>query len=302
MNLLVGNTAGAFSTILLYLKWMVVKRFTTSELDLYFYWSNKTDFPGNSLFDYNSGQYRIMNYNQIPQMYFERPNLYDKLFEKKQNENLNFDFYIEDHPYTMVNLIDCYPDIFWKHSGDGSSINEYFDTKSLTTIRDFYHQEWNNLGLSENLKLKIEEEAKIFEGKKVLTVMIRYSEHYFTHFNIDDLVNETKQFMKDYDNLLVLTQVQEFFDLFLKEFGDVCIFPNRRRTTGDTDWKGNDGLKIMSTEEYEKEVEECIMDVALASKTDHILSGASNMFLGALCMNPNITFSIFDSLKNANGA
>lgn len=302
MNLIVGNSAGAFSTILLYLKWMVVKKFTTSNLSLYFYWSNKTDFYGNSLFDYNSSNYRILNYNQVDKVYFERPNLYDDLFEKKQNKNLDFDVYTEDHPYTMANMIDSYPDIFWKHTGDGSSINQYFDIESLATIRNLYHNEWNELGLSKNIKLKIEEETKIFKEKKTLAVMLRCSRHYFDKFDINDLLNETKKYMKDYDNLLIITQIEEFFDLFLKEFGDLCIFPNRKRISGDSDWKGNDGSKIMTSEEYVKEVEDCIIDVSLVSKADHILSGASNMFLGALIMNPNITFNIFDSLKDINGA
>jgi hypothetical protein len=57
----------------------------------------------------------------------------------------------------------------------------------------------------------------------------------------------------------------------------------------------------MSNEEYIKEVEECLIDVFLASKTSHILSGASNMFLGALTINPEITFDVFEFLKSNNG-
>jgi hypothetical protein len=58
----------------------------------------------------------------------------------------------------------------------------------------------------------------------------------------------------------------------------------------------------MSNEEYFQEVEECLIDVLLASQTSHVMSGASNMFLGTLVINPEITFDLFESLKQFNGA
>jgi hypothetical protein len=58
----------------------------------------------------------------------------------------------------------------------------------------------------------------------------------------------------------------------------------------------------MTDQVYEKEVEDVIIDVILASKTSHIISGPSNMFLGALSMNPDISFDLFESLSNVHGA
>jgi hypothetical protein len=143
---------------------------------------------------------------------------------------------------------------------------------------------------------------EIIKGKKVLTVMLRCSKHYVDYqLELKNVINDLKLHMDQYDNILILTQIDDFLQMFVEIFGDYCIFPNRERHSGDVDWKGGRGI-IMSNEEYLKEIEECIIDVVMASQTNHIISGASNMFLGALCINPDISFSIFDSLKGVNGA
>ena len=51
-------------------------------------------------------------------------------------------------------------------------------------------------------------------------------------------------------------------------------------------------------EEYEIEYQNAMLDVILSSKSDYVIGGSSNMFLAALCMNPEIPF---DTFCKANG-
>jgi hypothetical protein len=54
VNLIIGNTAGTFSTILNYLSWMVIKDISENEISLDFHWTNKTDFSGNTFYGYKN--------------------------------------------------------------------------------------------------------------------------------------------------------------------------------------------------------------------------------------------------------
>ena len=54
----------------------------------------------------------------------------------------------------------------------------------------------------------------------------------------------------------------------------------------------------MTDEEYEIEYQNAMLDVILSSKSDYVIGGSSNMFLAALCMNPEIPF---DTFCKANG-
>ena len=76
----------------------------------------------------------------------------------------------------------------------------------------------------------------------------------------------------------------------LKEFGEDCIFTDRPRFEDFDDWRGvGKDTYELTDEKYQKEVEDCILDVILTSKSDHILGTCSNMFLGALSMNTENT-------------
>ena len=55
----------------------------------------------------------------------------------------------------------------------------------------------------------------------------------------------------------------------------------------------------MSDDEYQREYQNVMLDVLLSSQTDLIVSASSNMFLAALCMNPEVSFDIF---LNTNGS
>ena len=58
----------------------------------------------------------------------------------------------------------------------------------------------------------------------------------------------------------------------------------------------------MDDEEYETEYRDCLLDVLLTSKTNHILGSTSNMCMGALIMNPEGTFGPIEKLSDFEGA
>ena len=117
-------------------------------------------------------------------------------------------------------------------------------------------------------------------------------------------IESVKNKIDDYDSVLVVTQIQPFVDRFVQEFGSKCIFTDRQRLKTDADWKGgrSDAHYQMTDKEYELEYQNVLLDVLLASKTDHILGSTSNMFMGALIMNPNITFGSIEKLSDFGGA
>lgn len=297
MNIIIGNCAGTFSAVLNYLSWLCVEETPGNNISAKLHWTNKTDFYGNTF--YNHG--RAKKY-QVYEPLIQRENLIDKLFNFRENYfPEDYEEYVESHPSLTLDLFSHCPEFILKYGG-GWNINLYNDNQFLPIIRREYNKQWNKLKLSEQVQIELQKEEEKIKGKKVLAIMIRCSKHYFaTELFLDNLIKEVETRINEYDNILVLTQVKDFFDRFVEHFGDKCIFPNRERISGDIDWKGGRGV-CMSDEEYVKEVEECLIDVFLASKTSHIMSGASNMFLGALSINPEVSFDIFDSLKNYNGA
>ena len=92
--------------------------------------------------------------------------------------------------------------------------------------------------------------------------------------------------INDYDSVLITTQNQPYIDAFVKEFGDACVFADRKRFEDFNDWRGvgKDAYEL-TDDEYRNEVEDCLLDVILTSKSNHILGTCSNMFMGALSMN-----------------
>lgn len=298
MNLIIGSAAGTFSTILKYLAWMSIADIPENQIFLQFHWANKTDFNGNTFYGYG----RIKK-DYVIQDLLNRNNIINEFFNFR-NTNTFFDFeeYVECYPNNCSDLIKRYPDHIFKYDGGGCNISQYSDLEVLQLIREKYNFYLKKINLSERIRSKVEEESKILKEKKVLTAMIRCSAHYpGSNILSDDILKTISKKLDHCDNVLLLTQVQEIFDIFTQTFGDRCIFPDRERISGNIDWKGGRG-ECMSDEEYLKEVENCLIDVYMASQTSHIISGASNMFLGALCINPKITFSIFDNLKTFNGA
>jgi hypothetical protein len=294
-NIIVGNAAGAFSSILKYISWMEIEEH--NNCSVYFHFENKTINSGNCFINYSYQKYHknMINVNIFDQFFkYEEKNC--SLHSSAFNQN---DIYVECYPY-MVNLNLMHSKTL-RYNGQGMSIDQY--KNDISDIRQAFNKHWSKFKLSDRLEEKYRSQ-KYVEEKKTLCVMLRCSAHYNGTFNFESIIHDIKQSMdKNYcEKLYILTQIDPFLQLIIKYFGkEKCYYPERERNTTDSDWSGGKNI-YMPDKKFISETEESIIDVLNASNCSHIISGASNMFLGALCFNPNIKYSIYNTLHDRNGA
>lgn len=292
-KVIVGNAAGAFSSILKYFSWLEIEK--CNDISVYFHWQNKTKYDGNAVLSYPLQRY---NENIIEN------NIFQEIFSFNEK---NCDFYKKNFGHDTV-YAECYPANFnfkfppsLKYEGKGAYIAQYREDISSTRLA--FNDQWKKFNFSERLQKKYALE-KIESNKKILCVMLRCSAHYFGLFNMDSIISDIKSTMEkeECEQLYVMTQVNPFLNKIVDYFGNhICIIPNRTRNETDSDWNGGKNIP-MTDVEFLKETEESIIDVLNASNCTHIIGGASNMLLGALCFNPKINFTIFNAVSDRNGA
>jgi len=301
MNIISGNCAGTFSGFLAHLSWMEVADNPENEINLCLHARNKTHYPGNSYSDYKwLSSSQVNNFSEILE-----ENLLHKFFEKNDYTTGNFpsEFtYFETYPADVKDIIKKYPKSL-KYDGRGGLKNQYDDLEHLTLTREAFNKHWNKFKFTNEFNQKVKEEEKIIEGKKVMCLMLRQSEHYVGVTEgykwggpnvLKHAIETVKSKIDEYDAILLTTQVGPFLDKFIEIFGDKCIYTERERFDSDTDWKGGRYAHTpMTDEEYEIEYQNAMLDVLLSSKTDLLIGGSSNMFLAALCMNPKVQFDVF---------
>lgn len=290
MNIISGNCAGAFSGFLAQLAWMETAEKSNGEINLYLHTRNKTEKAGNTYFDYT---WRSSNENDFKKI-LEKNILFD-FFEPNEYMTKKFpeDFiYFETYPIEIKQNLLKYPEDTLKYGGRGNLKDQYLDVESLEITRNALNRQWNKFKFTEKFDNLIKEEEKIIKGKKVLTLMLRYSDHYRRMDVFEKSIEMVKEKIDDYDHLLLITLVQPFIDEFKKVFGDKCIFTERSRVSEDIDWPGGRN-EFMSDDEYLVEYQNAFLDVILSSKTDTLIGSSSNMFFAALCMNPKIRHDLF---------
>ena len=173
----------------------------------------------------------------------------------------------------------------------------YFDP-NFPKIRQLYANHLSaRLQFTPFMKSFFEDELSMIqmlqsEGKKILAIMIRSTIHYPQGCNIQSVFDEIHEIQKEYDYILPLTQVKPFYNTLLENYGRKCIYLSRNRVDHDQDWWHN-----TTDEPFEDEFRMAIADVYLASQCDFIVSGASNMLLGALFFNPTVPFKIYKELE-----
>ena len=178
----------------------------------------------------------------------------------------------------------------------------------LPQIREVYHNCYKKIQWTQYLKHHIENNLKLIPNpKKTVAVFIRYQAHYNNDKHIDSIIAELKEVMKNYDNLFLVTIVKPYINKFKAIFGNkVCFLSDKNMVeTEKHDWGGfHSAGKYVPFEklDYKKECIQCFTDVYLASICDYMLGGSSNMFLGALIINPTVKFKILDVFKNVDGA
>lgn len=305
-HIVVSNAAGTFSTILKYLSWMEVSGNADNNIKVYLHHTNKTNYNGNCL----PSEYMIVTGNDsIKNEYIKNDtflNIFDKnsnIFTIKDITNENF-IIIEEYPRNFLDYIKNYPESLNKDPR-GGIIGNYFDTDYLNLVRYSLNKQWLKFRFNQlfEAKLKYEIDKVLPANKKILCAMVRYAQHYVGwNQNYDSILNEIVTQSDEYDYVLVVTICNSFLKMAKNSLGDKCIFFDRERLDDySIDWKGGRG-EYMTDLEYQKEVEDCIVDVIAASKCDKIISGASNMLMGALIFNPTINFNIFNTLKTSYGA
>ena len=300
-NVVVGNACGVFSAFLNFFSWMSVAE--ENDLNIFLHVVNKTHDWNNALTTVENPYIRS---SQFDKEILDKNILNDIFKSEVIKKNYPDDFiFLEHYPDLFHKCFESYPSYLLKYSGKGGMPIAYQDTDHLKFIREVFNRQWDKLSYTKKFGKLVDDEEKLIKDKKVISIMLRTIYHYVnpktgqvaTESDADDFIKgaikSVRNRMDDYDTVLVTTQNQPYIDAFLKEFGDDCIFTERKRFEDFNDWKGvgKDAYEL-TDKEYKKEVEDCLLDVILTSKTNHILGTCSNMFLGALSMNTDNSYEL----------
>jgi hypothetical protein len=172
-----------------------------------------------------------------------------------------------------------------------------------------YHECYNKFKWTPYLKNHIENNIKLIPNpKKTVAVFLRCTVHYSgIKEYLKNTIDELKVIMQNYDKLFLVTMIKEVIKELTDVFGDKIILLQDKNMvdTLNHDWSGvfvDNKYTPLEIDDYAKECVQCFTDVYLASTCDYILGGSSNMFLGALIINPTVKFKILDVFNNVNGS
>jgi hypothetical protein len=286
MILVLGNFAGVFSNLCKLLNWSLLLDKSDTIL---FYYANK--FKDNQdptvppFENYEADLSRIFFYK-----YFDYPNGCNHTsFLQKTRFELT---YPKIEKEALPTCLQAYPNAYIY-----TNPKVYFDP-NFPEIRKLYAKHLSErLQFTPYMKSFFEDELAMIqmiqaEGKTVLAVMIRSTVHYPEGCNIQSILNEIDELQVNYDFILPLTQVKPFYNTLLEKYGRKCICLSRNRVDQDQDWWFN-----TTDDPFEDEFRMAIADVYLASQCDCIVSGASNMLLGALFFHATVPFKIYKELE-----
>jgi hypothetical protein len=301
-TIVLHNFAGAGCNLIKYLTWTLLFD-QNPAIQIMFYYRNKKalndcwktifletfeDMIQNNLFyklfEYPSGQSEASFHEGVPIVLSFPSNIpIDMLPPCMQNYPIMFPTNI--HGATMdVNF---------------TSFRKFYSDPLLPEIRlAYFNQIRKNMQFRPWLQEEIQKELQLIQdiqkqGKTVLAVFLRFTNHYKGEpYKVQAILDEINTYAKNYDHILVTTQVQPAFDLFQQYFGSKVIAFSRKRLPGDEDWK-----KDVSDSEFEDEVKMAIIDSYLMSQCNFVLSGMSNMLLLSLFFNPHIPFALYDLIK-----
>ena len=293
-NVIVGNSAGVFSAFLNFFSWMSIAE--ENSLDISLHVTNKTN-------DWNNSSTTVEN-PYVRSSQFDKSKLKNNIlldiFESDviKKEYPESFIYLEHFPELFTNSLEKYPQYLFKYNGKGGMSISYQDREHLDFIRQKFNEQWNKLSYTPRFDKLVKYEEELVKDKTVLSIMLRTIYHYVNPSTgkvasesdaesfIQSAVKCVRDRMDDYDSVLITTQNQPYIDAFVKEFGDSCVFADRKRFEDFNDWRGvGKNAYELSDDDYRSEVENCLLDVILTSKSDHILGTCSNMFMGALSMN-----------------
>lgn len=184
----------------------------------------------------------------------------------------------------------------------------YFHSK-FGQIRKIYN-EWLNKWCvpNENLEKQICADTETIrkfhaDGKTIMAMMIRVPCHFQNSdksydFNTE-ILPEIIELSQKYDYVLCITLVDQFLDTLKLNLGTKFLTPeNRQLKDINSNIFRNDDLDKF---DFLKELMDSYTDVYTASQCDFIIGCSSNMLLGALSLNPNVNFKIYNRLRNVSG-
>ena len=300
-KVIASNCAGTFSGFLSQLSWMHHLEYEKS-LEVLLHSSNKTRYQGNSLSNYTS----LKSENPLSRDEMQKPNMLMEIFSPNQylNYHIPNDFiYVENYPVEFSNLLTRYEIDQIPYHGRGGSTGLYADPEMILKARTKLGLQFSKFQLKPEIVKEIIDEASCLENKNTLGIMLRYSNHYIQQSRfkkvkvLKSAISAIEENIDYYDQLMVFTIVEPFLRRIVKRFGSKrVVFPNRERLKIDTDWGGSENTVEMSDSEYAVEYKNAFIDVYLASKTQKLLGGSSNMFLAALSLNPDLPFELFIKL------
>ncbi len=281
--IIIDNWAGFFSNFLKVIHWMVCN---VNQEKIVPYFIDK-GFKG------ITGEY-IMNKN----FNSNKENIWEIMFKPTCEytiDELNNENNVFTVEFPQIN--NPYPINLYNKGYIYMNIQVYF-ANYFNEIRKIFYNEFKKLEFTEYLKNILVKESPIIDPKKTLAVMIRYPQHYHgvSSNYFDLIVQEINVHMKNYEYLYVISNIKEYNDKLKQIFGEKFLMYNKKILVNkNIDW----GIEVW---DYKKECIDVFCEVYWASQCSYIMGGSSNMLMGALFMNPNVEFKIFDALKNNNGA
>jgi len=151
-----------------------------------------------------------------------------------------------------------------------------------------FNEYYNKLIMSEYLINNINEKRKIIKNTNILGVFLRFQRFYGNTEKdfIHNYINEIKQIEHKYDKILLISCVKEYNNIFKETFKDKIIYFTDKELVEDIN---NDWMTTCNDIEYESV--NVFTEVYIAAKyCNYLIGGSSNMFIGALIINPTIKF------------
>jgi hypothetical protein len=300
MKILLANFAGVGSNILKYLTWCLLKK---DEDTIFFFYANKSVHDNSQLVPFSN----LMNEMDS--------NIFYKLFKlpigTTQNDllysnvlEMHYPTFLEKDKYIKYGL-KAVPEGFSQYSYNFIFVSKVFKDPNLQYYRNIYNNIFReHLIPTEYLQNKIDSEMNVIrdlkiQGKRILAVFIRTPIHFTDYynknekFNFSNVLAEIIEEMKDYDYILPITQIKQYYEVLNNYFSDNIIRLDRMRLSEMEDWKSSN----ITADDFEKEVTTAMIDIYLGSQCDMVMGGSSNLVFSALILNAENKFKEFKCLE-----
>ena len=289
-----ANYAGFFSNWLKILDWIRIIEIENHNLNIKVVtnWDGWMEDNQNNVWQ---SLFQSQNYNSTDKI-VGSANTY---FARDKNVIANLHIIIPSIP----SIISTYCNYFF-------GVSTVYHDPEFNLLRQKYHEAYKKLSCTpkineyvKNIRIKYELDEQI----TWLGVHIRSPFYYKMNLKISEkdfvtrIVNDIQDTMKltKSNGLFIATQYEPMLDAIKCSFCDDIriVYIDTYRTQKNIDWvisRKENNISILN------EVIDVWTDVQLLSKCQHVLGGSSNVFFATLIINPNVPFTLFNTLKNVN--